>query len=125
MTPLTSVATERNSAPVVFGHKRAMRSNRISLSTLILLKGERKVRSSNFIQLLTFGRVCAEFELGLRCQVRRTPRGGPDVQDAVKRDPAYRVYNNISAPIRFPSLNPYLFVAINTLMFPLGSNPSN
>jgi hypothetical protein len=32
----TSVATDRNSAPVVFGHKRAMRSNRISLSTLIL-----------------------------------------------------------------------------------------
>ena len=32
----TSVATDRNSAPVVFGHKRAIRSNRMSLSTLIL-----------------------------------------------------------------------------------------
>jgi hypothetical protein len=33
---LTSVATDRNSAPVVFGHNRAMRSNRMLLSTLIL-----------------------------------------------------------------------------------------
>lgn len=33
---LTSVATDRSSAPVVFGHKRAIRSNRMSLSTLML-----------------------------------------------------------------------------------------
>lgn len=33
---LTSVATDLSSAPVVFGHNRAIRSNRMSLSTLIL-----------------------------------------------------------------------------------------
>ena len=37
-----SVATERNSAPVVFGHNRAMRSNRIFLSTLMLYKSSAK-----------------------------------------------------------------------------------
>ena len=40
--PLTSVATDRSSAPVVLGHNRAMRSNRISRSTLILLGSEPK-----------------------------------------------------------------------------------
>lgn len=33
----TSVATDRSSAPVVLGHNRAIRSKRISRSTLILL----------------------------------------------------------------------------------------
>ena len=33
---LTSVATDLNSAPVVLGHRRAIKSNRISRSTLML-----------------------------------------------------------------------------------------
>lgn len=32
----TSVATDLNSAPVVLGHKRAIKSNRMSRSTLML-----------------------------------------------------------------------------------------
>ena len=38
-----SVATGRSSAPIVFGRRRAMRSNRMSRSTLILVQSvERK-----------------------------------------------------------------------------------
>jgi hypothetical protein len=64
-----------------------------------------------------------------RYRVARTPHVGLDVQVAAAQDLAYQVYQE--SQIGYPppkKKNPpvtHRFVAMSTLIFPLGSNPSS
>lgn len=123
----TSVATDLNSAPVVLGHKRAIKSNRMSRSTLILR--ERTVNTlpySGRVTSITFERVSVECVPFLRYRVERIQPGDPIVRVAIKRDPMCRVCNPFVGcqKNRVDGITDR-FVAMRTLMFPRGSNPSS
>jgi hypothetical protein len=91
----TSVATERSSAPVVLGHRRAMRSNRMSRSTLILntsvseCKGE--YQDTKTKQKSTFVREFGEYVHDPHYRVTKTLLVGQDGQAAGVQDQAYQV----------------------------------
>jgi hypothetical protein len=91
---LTSVATDRSSAPVVFGHSRAIRSNRMSLSTLMLMpkrrvkeNGDRLNRKKNH----TFEHGCVVCVPDLHYLVTKIPLVDLAVQAAKEQDQVYRV----------------------------------
>lgn len=95
----TSVATDLSSAPVVFGHRRAIRSNRISRSVLILCEEgssgqhtaglrEQEARITSLHESEGYARV-------LRCQVMRTPLVDPDVQVAARQGQVYQVCTSL------------------------------
>ena len=61
-----------------------------------------------------------------RYRVVKTPRVGQDAQAGAMQDRAYQVCGyNIRMPPVILTKGPYLLVAMSTLMFPLGSNPSS
>lgn len=88
----TSVATDLSSAPVVLGHRRAIRSKRISRSTLMLRRlTVSTVVHYRHIKSITFGRESVGYVPFPRCRAKRTPPCDPIVQAAVARDPRYQV----------------------------------
>lgn len=85
------MATERSSAPVVFGHNLAIKSKRIFLSTLML---GISVSTKELPALTgpTFWHGSLGYVYGLRCQVKKTRPADLDDPVEGEQDQGYLVY---------------------------------